>query len=299
MRFFVEVVRAGGFAAAARRLGVPSNTLSRSVQQLEEQLKSRLLHRSTRKLTLTAAGESLYARSAEAIEKLTQAGRDVLEEGGLPSGEIRVAATADFVNETTTTWIGEFLAAYPQIRLEFVLSDAPADMIAECIDIAFRSSRVDEAQSMIYRRFEHYFVLAASPAYLEAKGMPADLQALAEHDCLGQGHGARASSMSWQLQGAEGSTEVPIKPRFIANTAGAVVQAALSGFGIALLPMMLVAPHLKAGRLIRVLPEYWRDGGGLKLVFPSRRQVPRAVAAFAEFAEAHLQAIGREHGAPA
>jgi DNA-binding transcriptional LysR family regulator len=199
-----------------------------------------------------------------------------------------VAAPADFITELNAAWIGEFLATYPQIRVEFVLSDSAADLIAESIDIAFRSTHVNEAQSVIYRRFEHYFVLAASPAYLDQKGAPRTVRDLSEHDCLAQGHRNRAAPFSWELKGPEGSVKLPIEPRFIANTAGALVQGALSGFGIALLPVLLSTAHMRNGRLIRVLPDYRRDGGGLKMVLPSRRQVPRAVAAFAEFAEARL-----------
>src|SRR5882757_2111945 len=120
---FVEVVRAGSFAAAARRLGTPANSVSRKIQELEAQVGSRLIHRSTRKLTLTAAGRTFFDRCATPVSELAQAGQASVDDTRLASGLIRVAAPADFFDLFQIEWVAEFLAAYPQVRLEFVLVD--------------------------------------------------------------------------------------------------------------------------------------------------------------------------------
>jgi DNA-binding transcriptional LysR family regulator len=286
--YFVEVVRCGSFASAARALGVPPNTLSRQVQQLEERLSCRLLHRSTRKLTLTAAGQSLVDSCGAAVEKIHRASKSLVADSGRLSGHIRVAAPADFLSQGNAHWILEFLNEFPQISLEFVLSDAPSDLGDERIDLAFRAIPIDDARTILYRRFAHHFLLVASPEYLSTRGtptLPSDLRTL---DCMAQGSGRGTPSASWGLDGPDGRVNVDIDPRFIANTFGGLLQGALSHFGVAMLPAMLAAPHLDSGALVRVLPEFHRETDGLQLVLPSRRQIPPAVAAFAEFASVRL-----------
>lgn len=138
---FVQVVRGGSFAEAARRLGMPPNTVSRRIQQLEANLGTRLLQRSTRKLTLTSAGQDFHERCAGAVDGLLEAGQELMTGSGEPSGLVRVAAPADFFDFFEMEWVTEFLAAHPRVRLDFVLSDAKADLIAEQIDVAFRGGR--------------------------------------------------------------------------------------------------------------------------------------------------------------
>src|SRR5437870_41546 len=135
---FVQVVRCGSFAEAARRLGVPPDTVSRRIQQLEAQLGTRLMQRSTRKLTLTSAGQAFHERCAGAVDGLVEAGQELMTGSQEPSGLVRVAATADFFDYFPMEWVAEFLAIYPRVRLDFVLSDAKADLIADRVDVAFR-----------------------------------------------------------------------------------------------------------------------------------------------------------------
>src|SRR5213593_2642956 len=181
---FVQVVRAGSFAAAARRLGMPANSASRRIQQLEQQLGLRLMKRSTRKLTLTDAGATFYARCADQVEALAEAAQELSEGSEVPSGRVRVAAPADFFNVFRMELIAEFLAAHPKVRLEFVLSDARADLIEEGIDIAIRSGEVREPTLVARRIGSGRVTLVASPAYLAARGMPGSVQELASHDCV-------------------------------------------------------------------------------------------------------------------
>ena len=128
---FVQVVRCGSFAEAARRLGMPANTLSRRIQGLEARLGTRLMQRSTRKLTLTSAGQAFHERCAGAVDGLVDAGQELMTGSQTPSGLLRVAAPADFFEFFPIEWIAEFLAAHPLVRLDFVLSDAKADLIAD------------------------------------------------------------------------------------------------------------------------------------------------------------------------
>jgi LysR family transcriptional regulator AphB len=278
---FVQVVRAGSFAEAARRLGVPPNTTSRRVQELESSLGVRLMQRSTRKLTLTDAGRTLYERCAEQVEALSLASQDLIDGSQLAIGALRVAAPADFFNWFQMEWISEFLAAHPQVRLEFLLSDARADLIGESIDLAFRGGKIVEPNLVARQVGVGSASLVASPAYLAARGMPLTLEDLAQHDCIS--FAKQLGPASWTLNGPEGDVEVKITGRFSASTAQVMLQAALANLGIALLPTMMVRPHLKSGRLQEVLPGYGLKGVGIHLVYLSRKQMPRALSAFIEF----------------
>lgn len=283
---FVEVVRAGSFAGAARRLGMPANTVSRNVQQLEARLGSRLMQRTTRKLTLTAAGHALFERCERAVTDLAQAGQDLTDSSMAAAGLIRVAAPANFFDAFSIEWVAQFLAEWPQVRVEFALSDAKADLIGEGIDLALRAGPLQELAVGSRKLIAQRFSMVASPAYIAARGMPRDLQALAEHDCVGLA--AQAGPTTWRLDGID---EIPVTGRFAANTARAVLQAACAGLGIALLPEVVAAADLQAGRLVRVLPAQRRDDGGLYAVFPSPQHIPRAVSAFVEFAAGKLSAM--------
>jgi DNA-binding transcriptional LysR family regulator len=287
VRMFVQVVRAGSFAAAARRLGVPPNTLSRRVRQLEGRVETRLLQRSTRKLTLTAPGREFYERAAPALDGILEAGQDLSAGSRRPSGQVRVAAPASFLDLLRVEWVAQFLRKYPQIRLDFVLDDARVDLIGAGIDVAFRAGKVTEAHYLVHPVMSQDFALFASAAYLKERGHPADLAAVAAHDCLT--HSGRPGQVPWELEGPNGAEEVKVAGRFSANNMQVLLHAAVSGLGIALLPMVIAAPEVRAGRLTRVLPEYRRDGADLNIVVPSRQQIPAAVVAFTEFAEAKLR----------
>src|SRR6267378_1082745 len=150
VRMFVQVVRARSFAEAARRLGVPPNTLSRRVRQLEAGLDTRLMQRSTRKLTLTAAGSAFFERCAPAVDGVLEAGKELAGGSQTPSGTVRVAAPADFLDFFEIEWVVQFLEQHPKIRLDFVLNDARADLIGEAIDVAFRGS-VSDQQPVVRR----------------------------------------------------------------------------------------------------------------------------------------------------
>jgi DNA-binding transcriptional LysR family regulator len=287
---FVQVVKAGSFAEAARRAGIPSNTASRRIQQLEERLGLRLLHRSTRRLSVTDAGEAFYARCAEQVEALSEAAVELAEGSQVPSGKVRVAASADFFYLFQMDWVTEFLAAHPKVRLEFVLNDARADLVSEGIDIAVRAGKVIEPTLVARRIGSGRVSMVASPAYLASRGVPTSLDDLAAHDCVATP--PVTGRTIWRLDCPEGSSEVQVNGRFYANAAHVLLQASTAGLGIALLPEVLTASLVREGHLVEVLPEHCVKGLDLYLVYLSRRQLPRAVSAFIEFAMAKMIATG-------
>ncbi|MGH8349118.1 MAG: LysR family transcriptional regulator [Pseudomonas sp.] len=276
---FVQVVHCGSFAEAARRLGMPPNTVSRRIQQLETRLGTRLLQRSTRKLTLTSAGQGFHERCVGAVDDLLEAGQDLITGSSEPSGRVRVAAPADFFDFFEMAWVSEFLTAYPRVRLDFVLSDAKADLIAEQIDVAFRGGPLRDSGYVGRQILDPRSVgMVASPDYLAARGSPRTLQDLASHDCVISAHpGGHAT---WHLIGPKGEEEIQVTGRFSGNTAQSQRKAAVAGLGIALLPPLMAKLEVDAGVLVPVLPQYQPNGYGLNVLYPSRRQLPPAVSAF-------------------
>ena len=288
---FVQVVRCGIFAEAARRLGVPPNTLSRRVQQLEAQLGTRLMQRSTRHLTLTSAGQVFLERCSGAVEGLMDAGEELQAVNQEPSGLVRVAAPADFFDFFAMEWLTEFLAAHPKVRVDFVLSDGRADLIADRIDVALRGGILEDSSLFARKVLDAgNDGLVASPAYVARQGVPDTLQDLAGHDCLVFGH--PSGKATWRVTGPDGAqAEVQVSGRFSGNTAQALRKAALAGLGIALLPSTLTQRDLRAGLLVPVLPEYRRQGHGVHMVYPSRRYLPLAVSAFMELVISKMGAM--------
>jgi DNA-binding transcriptional LysR family regulator len=277
---FVQVVRCGSFAEAARRLGLPPNTVSRRIQQLEARLGTRLMQRSTRKLTLTHAGHAFHERCASAVDGLLEAGQELMTGSAEPTGLVRVAAPADFFDFFPMEWVAGFLAEHPRVRLDFVLNDAKADLIGEQIDVAFRGGPLRDSgyvgRQLLGVRSDG---LVASPSYIAARGAPATLHELADHDCVISAH--PSGHATWRLAGPDGiDQEVQVAGRFSGNTAQALRKATVAGLGVALLPSSLVRLDVQAGLLVPVLSQYQRTSQGLSVLYPSRRHLPLAVSAF-------------------
>jgi DNA-binding transcriptional LysR family regulator len=287
MALFVSVVTAGSFAEAARRLGLPANTASRRVQELERDLGVRLMQRSTRRLTLTDAGQRLFSQCAAQIEALTQCANEISEGNAVPSGKVRVAVPADFFHNVPVDMMSEFLAANPMVRLEFILSDARADLLGESIDVAFRIGKTIEPNLVARQIGWTRAGLVASPAYIEARGTPESPADLSNHDCIAAPTNPTGYT-TWHLDGAGSEVEVMVRGRFHANSTQAQLDAALGGLGVALLPNAMTEADVRSGRLKEVLPEYGLRGVGVYLVYLNRRHLPRAVSAFIEFTTARL-----------
>nr|WP_272953711.1 substrate binding domain-containing protein [Ensifer canadensis] len=229
-------------------------------------------------MKLTDAGHELYDNSAAAVDGLQQAGEDLIAGARVPRGLIRVAMPADFFDFYKMEWIAEFLASHPQVRIEFVLSDATVDLIEEGIDVAFRGNATRGPNYVVRKIQTRSFGLVASPSYLAARGTPATLQELTRHDCLFMPQ--PRDYATWRLQGPDGAEEeVTVTGRVMANTAQAIRKAAIAGLGIALTPILGTA-DFAVGRLVPVLPQYMRRNLGMSVVYPNRAHLPLAVSAF-------------------
>ena len=283
---FIHSVRAGSFAEAGRRLEIPPNTVSRRVQHLEEELGTRLLQRSTRKLSLTTAGRQFYESCSSSIDDIDRARLEVSDSVLEPRGTVRVTAPADFFDYFHIENVADFLALYPKVHLDFLLTDERVDIIADSIDLAFRVGPMQDSSLVAQRLGNTYQYLVASPAYLNRVSTPRTLEELTEHECIGAP--TLDSQMRWHLEGPNGPCEVVVKGRFHSSTARSQLHAAQLGLGIALLPFAAISDDLEQGKLIRLLPEYRHDQGGAWVVYSSRRHLSLAVKALTKFAATKL-----------
>lgn len=281
IQVLAAVVQAGGFSAAARRMGVAPNRLSRQIQSLEEALGVRLLQRSTRRLNLTTVGRTLLERAEPALQELESLWRQAGAQAEVPSGHLRVAAPADFMTVLSAERLAKFLDQYPQISLEVLLSDEPVDLLASGIDVAFRAGPLQDESLVARRLVLSPLVVVASPACVTAHGLPPDAMALSGYPCLAlRGQQGRAM---WPLAGPHGKGVVAVQARLTVNGMGALVAAARAGLGAALVPQQLVAPYLADGSLVRLVGDCFYDGGGIYAVYPSRRHPVAALRAFLDF----------------
>ena len=275
-RVFVEVVRAGGFAAAARRLGLPKSTVSARVQSLEERLGAQLLKRSTRQLSLTSEGSAFFEQVASAVDTLVDAEAASTAEKGVLSGKIRFTAPLEFPRAAITAALASFLNLHPKVRFEIILTNQPLDLVAENIDLALRGGDPGGAGLIIRKVGQIAFGLYASAQYLERCGRPRSVDDLADHDLLLFASPSQSSVL--RVTDPLGGHE----PRITSDNFAFLRRLAIAGIGITALPDLLVAHEVAAGRLERVLDAWEGNPSALFLVFPSRKDMTPRVKAFAD-----------------
>lgn len=253
MALFVEVVKAKGFRGAAEVIGMPNSTLSRRISALEKAIGLRLLHRTTRKIELTEAGQIYFERCKRIVDEARLAHEQLGEMLAQPSGLLRASLPVDFANIYLAPLIGEFAQRYPGIRFEFDLTPRQVDLVSEPFDVAIRMGE-PSSSNLIARqiaRLPRY--LYASPRYLELAGEPTRPADLAQHECLRM---RTAKADIWTLHHAAESVEVVVGGRFLLNSVGMIQRLAAQDLGVAVLAKDVVTEDVANGRLRRVLPEW-------------------------------------------
>lgn len=249
---FVNVVRCGSFAAAAKSMGIAAPALSRRVARLEEELESRLLHRTTRSLGLTDAGRAYYERVARISEQLEAAERAVFSSRDEPAGTFRVTAPPD---DAGVIWamVSGFVKKHPNVEFELIHSLERLNLIEASIDVALRGGAPPDSSDIVARKVvDSRFVLVASPSYLEQRGVPTHPRELSHHDCIAMDNWVPNAIKA--LQGPEGPVSVDFRNRVRCNGQETARRAAMDGLGIAPMVEMTCWPDLEAGRLVEVLP---------------------------------------------
>lgn len=279
---FVEVVERGSFTAAADALEISKAAASKYVARLEKRLGSRLLHRTTRRLTLTEAGSALYDGAGGAIEQIAAAEDAVLELAGEPRGRLKVTAPVYFGAAFLVPTFGQFLKQYPNVELDLDLDNRIVDLVAGRFDLAIRITTLTSSSLVARRLADVSLVTVASPAYLEAAGVPAAPADLRNHVCLT--YTLDRTPNEWHFKGRrEHAISVPVKGGLRCNSDEAMKQAALDGLGIVRFPALFVTRELAAERLVRLLPEFEPPPSTICAVFPTRRNLAPKVRVFVDF----------------
>jgi DNA-binding transcriptional LysR family regulator len=282
LRAFTRVVEEGGFAAAARTLGLSRAQVNKSVIALEARLGVHLLNRTTRKVAATAAGEDFYRRARAILNDLAEAEAAVQDDRDEPRGELRINAPMSFGTLHLGPAVADFMLRYPKIRIELVLDDRFVDPVAEGFDVTLRIAEPAPVTSLIdHRIVEAKCVICASPDLLGRLGAPRTPRNLADAPCLHYGH--LPAGNIWRLSGPGGTVETRVKGMLCSNNGEVLRQAALKGLGFALLPTFIVGTDLRAGGLVAVLHEYKAPRIFLTLLYPPNRHLSAGLRVFIQF----------------
>ncbi|MEC4562668.1 LysR family transcriptional regulator [Pseudomonas inefficax] len=285
MRIFAQVMEAGSFTAAADRLGMSKQSVSRRLMQLEERLGVRLLNRSTRRLDATPLGQHYYQSALRLLGEVQQVEHDISGQAQALRGTLRLSAPLSFAMAHLGCLLTEFLQLHPQVDVEVDLSDRAVDLIGEGYDLALRIGALEDS-SLIARRIASVErVYCASPVYLETRGVPARPEQLAGHDCLPYGH---SRQVQWQFSQGGKARAIQVVGRMRANNGELLRDAAIAGMGVTYLPTFIVGQALADGRLVTVLDEWRPPALQLSAVYPQHRQVARPVQGFVNFLRERL-----------
>ncbi len=267
MTVFAKVAARRSFSGAARELGISQATASKHVQTLEDWLGARLLHRTTRRVALTDAGESFYVQCARILEDMESA-RSAAKPEAPVRGTLRMTAPVVFGSTRLGPLVVDFLQQHPELSLQVELSDRSVDLIEEGYDLAIRTGPSEGPGLVAWRLMALDYVLCAAPAYLANHGMPSVPGELTGHHCITS---TEIPGATWQFNGPTGDAEVPIFGRLQVNNAMLRCDAARAGAGILLCAGYLVEEDIAKGRLLRVLPDYVPAGSDLNAVSPAYR----------------------------
>ncbi|WP_175689958.1 LysR family transcriptional regulator [Burkholderia anthina] len=282
MALFVEVVKARGFRSAAQALGMPNSTLSRRIGALEKAIGLRLLHRTTRRIELTEAGQLYFERCKRIVDDARLAHEQLGELLAEPAGVLRASFPVDFAVLYLTPLIVEFANRYPKLTFDFELTSRRVDLVSEPFDVAIRMGESADSQLVARRLATFRNHLYASPRYLERAGEPREPDDLRRHECL-----SVRRNDAWVLNDGKRRVEVPVGARYTVNSVGMIRQLAVHDGGIVRLPEAVVADDVAAGRLRRVLPG-WEGAPVPVYAMTETRLLPAKTQHFIEFLRAHF-----------
>lgn len=278
---FHAVVRHLSAARAARELGLTPSGVSRVLTRLEERLGVRLLHRTTRKLSLTEEGSVFHVRTMQILNDLAEAEAEMRRSAVQARGNLRMTAPVVFGQLHLSPLLGKLLARHPELGVEMQLVDRFVDLVDEGLDLAIRVGALADSRLIVRRLCDNRRVLMASPEYLERHGVPQTLEDLENHECLL--FTGFAKPREWRLDGPDGTRAITVTGRAASNNIDVLCDAALSGTGITMGATLQAGPYLRSGDLVRVLPEYEFSESAIFAVFPSARQLSSKVRVTVDF----------------
>jgi len=282
MQVFAQVVEAGSFAKAAERLGMSTSAASRQVAELEAHLQTRLLNRTTRRVSLTESGRAFYERSVQLLADLQEAEEEASSAAVVPRGTIRLTTSVNFGVRHVAPAIAAFVAAHPDVRFDVSLADRVVDLVEEGFDIAIRIG-TPGADNLVARKLgETRLVPCASPAYLERHGAPRTPAELANHNCFTYEYVTPRNV--WRFRDRSGAEQaVRVSGTLHSNNGDLLAEVAARDGGIVFEPAFIVGPDVRAGRLVPLLQDYVPPPVPIYAVYPSRKHLSAKVRRFVEF----------------
>ena len=290
MQTFNAVVDAGSFVKAADALNMSKAAVSRYVVDMETRLGVRLLHRTTRRLSLTDEGQVFYGRSKELLAELQEAEDEITSRSDAASGLLRINAPFTFgILHLAPLW-GAFMAEHPKVRLDVTLADRLVDLVEEGYDVAIRIATLESSTLVSKKLATTRMVLCASPAYLAQHGTPLHPSELARHSVISYSYWSTKDE--WRFEGPQGPVSVKTKPCMHTNSGDTCRAAALAHQGVILQPTFLVSKDLSDGGLVELMPQYRSIELGIYAVYPTRKHVSAKVRALIEFLAEHFSGRG-------
>lgn len=284
MALFVEVVKAKSFRRAAEAIGVPNSTLSRRINALEKAIGLRLLHRTTRKIELTEAGQLYFERSRRIVEEARLAHEQLGEMLAQPGGVLHASLPVDFANIFLAPLLAEFARRYPGISFEFDLTPRRVDLVTEHVDVAIRMGEPPSSNLIARQLARLPRFLYASPRYIELYGEPAEPPDLMRHECMRL---SPADVNGWSLHRGTETVEIAVGGRFLLNSVGMIRRLATLDLGIAVLPEAIAADDVAAGLLRKVMPD-WQAPSVPVYAITETRLLPAKTQRFIEFLREQL-----------
>lgn len=286
MRAFIRVVQIGSFSAVAREQNTSQATISKKVAALETKVGVKLLTRSSRDLSLTQVGVDYYEKCVAIIGELDEAEARVRSQVASPRGVIRITAPVVFGRLVIAPVIAEFLSLYPDIKVDLALSDKHVDLITEGVDVAIRARQLEDSSLVARHLFDNPMLLVAAPEYLALQGGPQDPSELKRHNCLV--YSMLKTVNVWHFCHEQQNISVLVNGNFQSDNGDVILEVALAGTGLAVLPIWMVDSHLKSGRLKQIMPDYVAKPLPFNAIYPQSRYVPLKVRCFVDFVKQKL-----------
>ena len=295
IQVFAQVVEAGSFAKAAARLGLSTSATSRQVAELETHLQTRLLNRTTRRVSLTESGRAFYERAVQLLSDLGEAEAEASRAAIVPRGTIRLTTSVNFGVRHVAPAIADFMAEHPEVRFDVSLSDRVVDLVEEGFDLAIRIGPPGGDNLVARKLGETRLVPCASSAYLAAHGAPETPEDLARHSCFTYEY--VSPRHVWRFRDRAGAEHaVRVSGRLHSNNGDLLAEVAVRGGGIVFEPAFIVGPEVRAGRLIPLLQEFVPPPVPIYALYPSRKHLSAKVRRFVEFLVARF-AVGQDWSA--
>lgn len=288
----LETVARGSISAAAAHLNMSRAMATRYISLMEEWAGARLLHRTTRRLSLTAAGEEVLPVCKQILALSRDVGVAGQEAESMPKGLLRVTSSSIFAEYCLVEALMRFLKIHPAVALDLQIVDRTTNLAEDGIDLAIRVTKEIDPGVIAKKLGEVHSVVCASPAYLNAHGTPTDIRDLTAHNCLTYAYYSRSL---WHFRARDENMMVPVSGNFSTNEASIIMQAALSGAGIALLPHFAAARAIKEGELIQLLPEFQVESLCVFAVYLSRNRMPSALRALIDYLSANLGTLNDQN----